>query len=120
MVGISTRSFIEEYMAPAIRVWRGEEKLSKAFWIYGVFVSAVLILRYMLARYDGHIALQQVLILGFGAFTIWILVSIWRCASKAGTFWGGFTQLLIVSWAVNTAMVLGFLQLDLIAMYFGR
>lgn len=116
-MGMSTRSIIEEYIAPAIRIWRGEEKLSKAFWIYGVFVSAVLILRYMLARYEGRTALQQILILGFGAFTIWILVSLWRCASKTGTSWGLFTQLLIVPWAVNTAMVLGFLQLDLIAMY---
>ena len=121
MVEVSVRSFLGEFLEPAIRVWRGEERLSKAFWVYGVFVSSVLILRYTLALYQGRVALQQVLLLCFGGFTVWVLVSIWRCANQAEkTFEGLVTQWLIVSWAVNIAMLLDFLQLDLVATYFGR
>jgi len=53
-------------------------------------------------------------------YTVWIIVGIWRCSSNAAPFWGGLARLLSVAWTLNTALVLIFLQIDLLVNFLQR
>ncbi len=48
------------------------------------------------------------------AYTVWILVAIWRSAPNAGPFWATVARMLTVAWALNAAFVLLFLQTELV------
>lgn len=104
--------------ATELRAWHGAEPLWKVFWGYGVFASAVLALLYLLAIHEQRVGAQQALLVVMLAYTVWILVAIWRCA--AGSDWGGLARGLTIAWAGNTLLVVGFLQMDLIVTYIGR
>ncbi len=105
---------------PEVRAWRGRAGLGRVFWVYGVLTSAGLAGVYLLALQAGRRDVQQALILIFAAYTFWILVTVWRCAGSAPPGWRLLARSLTVAWAANTALVAGFLQLDLIATYLGR
>ena len=74
--------FTADFFAAEIRAWHGEEALWKVFWVYGVAISVTIVVLYIVAFYDGCIALRQVLLPFFATYTAWILVSVWRCASN--------------------------------------
>jgi hypothetical protein len=105
---------------PEFRAWCGRAGLGRVFWVYGVLTSAGLAAVYLLALQAGRRDVQQVLILIFAVYTILILVAVWRCAESAPPGWRLLARSLTVAWAANTALVTGFLQLDLIATYLGR
>lgn len=115
----SPRSCLAAFFEPEVRAWRGEARLSTVFWLYGVLVSSVLIAHYATCLYRGQVLMQQVLLIAFGLYTIWVLVSIWRCSLAADPFWGGLARWLTIAWAANAALVLFFLQLDLFVRYAG-
>ena len=110
--------FAAVFFAAEIRAWHGEEPLWKVFWVYGVATSVVIVALYIVAFYDGRMALRQVLLPCFAAYTAWILVSVWRCASNTNEIlWGTLARFLTVAWAGNTILVLTFLQLNLLIKY---
>lgn len=111
--------FLTAFFEAEMRAWRGDERLVKVFWGYGVAASSVLILFHVVAVHQGRIALQQALLLGFALYTGWILVSVWRCARNAAPLWAAAARWLTVAWAGNTIMVVVFLQLDLVKSYLG-
>jgi hypothetical protein len=114
-------NFVGKFFATEVRSWHGEEPLWKVFWIYGVVRSGIIAAFYAVAIYAGYVLLQQILLLCFAAYTIWILVSVWRCANNIKErSWGLLARLLTVAWAGNTTMVLIFLQFDLLTKYLGR
>lgn len=106
------------FLAPEIACWRGERPLKTIFWGYGVLGSTAFGLLYALSMFGGRIMLQQVLLPCMALYTFWLLVSLWR-SSKTATnpFWGPVARQLAVAWALNTIMVLTFLQLELIETY---
>ena len=107
-----------EFFTAEIRAWHGEEQLWKVFWVYGVATSVVIVALYIVAFHDGRMALRQVLLPCFAAYTAWILVSVWRCASNTNEkLWGTLARFLTVAWAGNTILVLTFLQLNLLIKY---
>lgn len=108
------------FFEPELRAWRGAAPLGRVFWGYGVGVSAVFAVLYVLAIYEGRLAARQLMLLCFAVYTIWILVSVWRCAANADPFWGLLARWLTVAWAGNVTLVVVFLQFDLIARYVGR
>ncbi len=110
--------FVRAFFSTELRAWYGAEPLGKVFWGYGVFASAVLALLYLLAINEQRVGAQQALLIVMLAYTVWILVAIWRCA--AGSEWGGLARGLTIAWAGNTILVLTFLQMDLIVTYIGR
>jgi len=65
------------------------------------------------------LAFQQVstpvfalLLLGFVAYTAWILVAVWRSAENVGRKdYGLIARALTVAWAINSVLVSGFLLL---------
>lgn len=116
-VGPASALFIERHLVPELRAWRGEMSLAAVFWIYGVFVSAELVMLHGIALYLDQLWVQQVVILVFALYTPWILVAIWRCADNAAPFWATMVKWLSVAWALNTAFILLFLQLDLLWRY---
>ena len=110
--------FAADFFAAEIRAWHGEEPLWKVFWVYGVATSSTIVAVYIVAFYDGRMALRQVLLPCFAAYTAWILVSVWRCASNTSEkLWGTLARFLTVAWAANTILVLIFLQLNLLIRY---
>jgi hypothetical protein len=101
-----------------LRAWHGAEPLGKVFWGYGVLASTTFALIYLLAMDEKRIAMQQALLIVLFAYTVWILVAIWRCAGAS--IWSGLARRLTIAWAGNTILVLTFLQMDLFAAYIGR
>lgn len=109
----SEQSTISLYFAPELRAWRGQMSLPMVFWGYGVTTSLVLVALHAVALNAGHMRFQQALILISTAYTIWVLIAIWRCAANAVPLWCTLTGWLTVAWALNTTFVLFFLELVL-------
>lgn len=106
--------FLSRFFAAERRAWRGEMELWRVFWGYGVLASLVLIALFATAMNLGEKLLQQALILTFAAYTVWILVAIWRCAPNALPYWGNLARRLTLAWALNAGLVLTFLEIDLV------
>ncbi|MDX5350010.1 MAG: hypothetical protein LPJ95_04790 [Paracoccaceae bacterium] len=113
----SRKSLLSAFFAPELRAWHGRMALPVVFWGYGVTMSLALAILHGTALEAGQLAFQQVLILIAAAYTIWILVAIWRCAPNSSPFWGTLARWLTVAWGLNTTLVLFFLQLELLLRY---
>ena len=105
------------FFAPEVRAWHGEAPLHLIFLEYGIAVSALLTLLTARAFLLGGWELLQALILGDLAYTVWVLVAIWRCSAKATLFWGGLVRGLTLAWGLNTILVLLFVEVELAARY---
>ena len=95
--------------------WRGGGPLWKVYWLYGVLGSNVLaLLLLLLVRADAVATLWfQIVWLLLAAYTVWIVVSVWRCAFNVeNPMYGHMARALTVAWAINALMVLGFLELE--------
>ena len=95
--------------------WRGRGPLWKAYWLYGVLGSNVLALILLVLLQRGAIdsAWFQIVLLLLAAYTVWIVVSVWRCAFNVEkAMYGHMARALTVAWAINALMVLGFLELQ--------
>lgn len=106
--------FFARFFRPETDAWRGRQPLTTVFWGYGVATSFALIILHAAALVRGRLLSQQALIVISAAYTFWILVSLWRCSANVKSCWGGIARGLTVAWAFNAAMVLIFLQLDLV------
>ena len=97
--------------------WRGEGPLWKVYWLYGVLGSTVLagiLLALMQRGALGSIWFQLVLLL-LAAYTVWIVVAVWRCAFNVEKpLYGHMARALTVAWAINALMVLSFLELQVV------
>ncbi len=114
------RKFRKRFFGPETRAWRGETPLAFAFWVYGVFASTVLLVLHVKALELQQWPTLQILVLVSAAYTVWILVVIWRCARDADPFWGTLARWLTFAWGLNAAFVLFFLQFDLLVRYAQR
>jgi hypothetical protein len=97
--------------------WRGHGPLWKVYWLYGVLGSNVLALILFLLMQRGAInsVWFQIVLLLLGAYTVWIVVSVWRCAFNVEKpMYGQMARALTVAWAINALMVLSFLELQVL------
>lgn len=115
--GPTLSSALTRFFATELRVWRGQMPLAVAFWGYGVVASVALAVLYATAVDLEEVALQQSLLILGTLYTAWALTGIWRCAANASLAWGHATRLFIIAWALNSAFVVLFLQLDLLVAY---
>jgi hypothetical protein len=113
------QSLLEQVFASEIRAWRGEAALGPLFWGKGVGVSLLLIVFHASLMWQGLALVQQLSLMAIAAYTVWILVAVWRCAGRADPNWGTLARWLTVAWAANATLVLLFLQLDLVMAAFG-
>lgn len=113
-------SLLARFFARERAAWRGEANLATVFWGYGVLASFPLIILHVTALSLRQVALQQLLIIASALYTTWILVAIWRCASRAHPYWGTLARWLTVAWAFNSGFVLVFLQIELLVRNFGE
>lgn len=99
------------------RYWRGEGPLWRIYWIYGACGSLLLaaaITCAVAADLIGPATILAALAVG-GGYTVWILISIWRCADNVGgeplgmnrNGWALLARMLTVAWAIN--VMAGFL-----------
>jgi hypothetical protein len=102
---------------PLLRCWRGEAGLARVFWFYGVAPSTVAVGLLGWAVSGDRIGngVLAFAITALLAYTVWILVSVWRCASRRGvdSFYGVMARWLTVAWAINAVLLGGFLLLSL-------
>jgi hypothetical protein len=95
--------------------WQGRGPLWKVYWLYGVLGSNVLVLILLILMERsalGSLWFQLVLLL-LAAYTVWIVVSVWRCAPNVeNPLYGHMAKALTVAWAINALLVLGFLELE--------
>jgi hypothetical protein len=98
----------------ASHYWQGHGRLWKVYWLYGVLGSnilALLLLLLMERSALGSMWFQLVLLL-LAAYTVWIVVSVWRCAFNVeNPLYGHMAKPLTVAWAINALLVIGFLEL---------
>jgi hypothetical protein len=115
---VTLRAGLLRFFEPELRAWYGLLALWKAFWGYGVVASSVMIGLYAMAAVEHRLAVQQVLLIFFPVYTVWIVVSVWRCAEASEPHWQLIARCLTVAWVGNAFMVVLFLQLDLLTSYF--
>lgn len=108
------RSLLGQVFAAEIRAWHGEAALGPLFWGKGVGVSLLLIVFHATLMWQGWVLAQQLSLAGISAYTVWILVAVWRCAGRADPNWGTLARWLTVAWGANATLVLLFLELDLV------
>lgn len=97
--------------------WGGEGPLWEVFWIWGVVGSWILAALFLAAVLTMGISWGLFLVTAIVmlAYTVWILVSVWRCAENASEeHWGAIARALTVAWALNVILVGVFLGLDLL------
>ncbi len=97
--------------------WQGQGPLWKVFWLWGVAGSWLLAAIFLtITRAWGlSWALYVVMATIMTIYTIWILVSVWRCAAHArNEQWQVLARVLTVAWALNVVLVGAFLGLDLL------
>lgn len=98
--------------------WRGRGPLWKVFWLWGVVGSWILAGLFWSAWAGLGMSWGLYVVTGviMIAYTVWILVSVWRCAQNASAeHWGMAARFLTIAWALNILLVGGFLGLDLLA-----
>jgi hypothetical protein len=89
-----------------ISAWRGEERLWKVFWIYGVLLSIILTVIQFVALKFGAVANITLLVIRI-IYSIWLLVAQWRCAFNAKwTVWSYVIRIFIILGILG--FVLGF------------
>jgi hypothetical protein len=95
------------------RYWAGEGPLWKIYWLYGVAVSLALTGFFAAAGLLHWVALPGLvaMLAGLALYTVWIVVSIWRCAENVEgrpfdvdpELWTWLARWLTVAWAINVA-----------------
>ena len=97
--------------------WRGQAPLWKVFWLWGVVGSWILAAVFATAVVSLGLSWTVYVITGciMVIYTVWILVSVWRCAEHATDQWRLIARMLTVAWALNVVLVGTFLGLDLLA-----
>jgi len=108
---------LSRFFETEIRAWRGLEPLGKVFWGRGVLASTIMAALYAIALVQQRVIVQQLLLIFFGGYTLWIVASVWRCAESAAPIWQTLARSLTVAWAANAALVVAFLELDFIARF---
>ena len=94
-----------------VRYWRGGGPLWRAYWLYGVLGSLVLTALIAIPELNGWFSLPVLMAaLAAGAvYTVWIVVSIWRCAFNIDNeplgierdAWAMLARWLTVAWVCN-------------------
>jgi hypothetical protein len=95
--------------------WHGRGPLWKVYWLYGVLGSNVLALILLVLMHRSALASVwfQLVLLLLAAYTVWIVVSVWRCSFNVEKpMYGHMARALTAAWAINALMVLGFLELQ--------
>lgn len=103
--------------SPIAVYWRGDGPLWRVYWLWGVLGSLVLAAVFGYAAQLHGVDWGYFFIAAFimGAYTVWILVSVWRCADNVvQPHWGQAARMLTVAWALNILLVGTFLGVDLL------
>lgn len=109
--------FLAIFFAPELRAWQGKSSLGLVFWIYGIALSSLLAVVTAWAFIENRPPLLQLLIIADFAYTLWVLVAIWRCSTNAHELWGGLARWLTIAWGLNTIFVLWFIEIELAVRY---
>lgn len=91
----------------------GNTPLWQVFWLHGVLVSHILFGAILTLYGNVGSSLLALLLLGFIAYTAWLLNSVWRNSNNVqNQAYGEIARLLTVAWSINALFVSCFLQLQ--------
>lgn len=110
---------LARFFSTELAMWRGEAPLAQVFWLHGVLLSSLLVGLYGGTIYFAWPLGEQFLLICLALYTSWILVSIWRSAAGVDTIWSLLARMLTLAWAVNTALLLLFRELELVMLFLG-
>ncbi len=113
----TSRGLVSRLLAAELKTRRGQQPLWLTFWVYGVAVCGFLGLLYGMALYTATAAVQEALLIGLAAYTVWVLISLWRCTEGRKQFSGVLARFLVVPWAANVTLVLAFTQVELLVQF---
>lgn len=91
--------------------------LARVFWVYGVIPSNLLwgVTLYLIAV-GADMAAVSLMFLVLLMYTAWVVLAIWNTADNTQKpLYGVMARWLTVAWSLNTILMVGFLQLDLLA-----
>ncbi len=94
----------------------GRTPLWKAFWLYGVIPSNLLwgVVLWMLPDPAWRTTVRVLLLLLL-PYTAWIVVAVWRASFNTGNpRYGVLARALTVVWAINTVLLVFFLELSVL------
>lgn len=91
----------------------GRTPLWKVFWLYGVIPSSVLwgVAAWLMVS-GGMRGIVRGLLVVLLAYTAWIVLMVWYAAPNAADArYGVLARALTVTWAINTVLMVFFLEL---------
>ena len=99
---MKNNKFINEIEDYLLSYWYGKQKLWKAFWLMGfVFQIVIYFFLYSILYIGTKIGLtwsiKIIIFLISNIYTIWILVSIWKCAYNVkDKIWGIVSRAIVI------------------------
>lgn len=93
-----------------------QHPLWKVFWLYGVIPSNLLWIAVLAMMSNGSwVGVTRGLLVFLLVYTAWIVLAVWRAAPNASDpRYGVLARALTVVWAINTVLVVFFLELQLL------
>ena len=106
------------------RAWKGEEPLGKVFLIYNVLFIilfyVLIAIRYMISTLQSSKAFGILFFLSFAvgmlflsAYSIWLLVSMWRCATTSHIVFKVLARIWVVTMLIITLNTIRYILLYL-------
>ena len=95
----------------------GHAPLWKAFWLWGVIVSTLLLFLFLFALDQIGVTWGLLIVSGIimVPYTVWVLVAIWQCADNVrNDFWGRMARFVTILWSFNIGAVAGILLTELV------
>ncbi len=88
------------------------------FWVYGVLTSIALSVGCFFALLTERSEVQQIALIIALAYTIWVAVSVWRCAENVKcAVYSRIARCMTAVWAFSVTMFFGSLQIRLFDSY---
>ncbi len=110
----STARLLTKAFAVEIEAWRGCRPVRTFLWGHGIVAGWTLIGLAVLAMAQQEFLLEQILLAVFAAHSVWIVMALWRSSIHSLPSYAALARALGMVWAANAALIVLFLQLDLV------
>ena len=86
-------------MKEVVMAWKGEEKLWKVFWLYNVLLGICFSKAFDFVP-EESVSLTLILLALALIWTVWVMVSLWRCSfNTRWKGWGYLARALVITMA---------------------
>lgn len=83
------------------RMWRGEEKLWKAFWLWPIVIGLILaVIVYGIGVFTGKgyfgIIATPAYNVAMAVYWVWLTIAVWRCGKNSKAIWRVLSRIVMV------------------------